>query len=90
MDCLSAGEVSYIAWPVIEPLYDAYVGVGEEEAVEAAGVLRENGIAAGYSGACGFAALWATMRKGNMAGLRAAAGMGEGTRVMVIVTEAPA
>lgn len=89
MDCLSAGEVSYAAWPVIERLYDAYVGVEEEEAVEAAGVLRENGIPAGYSGACGFAALWATMRQGKMAGLRAAAGMGKGTRAMVIVTEAP-
>ncbi|MCC6365935.1 MAG: pyridoxal-phosphate dependent enzyme [Bryobacterales bacterium] len=90
MDCLSAGEVSYAAWPVIERLYDAYVGVEEEEAVEAAGVLRENGIPAGYSGACGFAALWATMRQENMAGLRAAAGMGKGTRAMVIVTEAQA
>jgi diaminopropionate ammonia-lyase len=90
MDCLSAGEVSHSAWPFLHAIFDAYLSVPDELAIEAAGVLEESGIAAGYSGACGMAALLGLVRNERLEPLRRASGLGAASRVLLIVTEGPA
>lgn len=89
MDCLSAGEVSHSAWPFIHAVYDAYMAVADDRAVEAAGLLRQAGIGAGFSGACGLASLLALVKEEPLEPLRLASGVGEATRVLLILTEGP-
>lgn len=87
MDCLSAGEVSHAAWPVVHSIYDAYVGVTEEAAVEAVQYLQQHSIISGYSGACSVAALHALLSDDSFQPVREVAGLNEKSRVLAIVTE---
>jgi diaminopropionate ammonia-lyase len=87
MDCLSAGEVSHTAWPVISSTFDAYIKVEENSAVEAVGALQEKGVEAGFSGACGMAAYLQFARRPEFAVLREAASFSDESSVMIIVTE---
>ena len=89
MDCLSAGEVSHTAWPAISSIFDAYLKVEEHSAMEAVAALRELGVDAGFSGACGMAAYLQFAREPELAPLREAAAFSPGSRVMVIVSEGP-
>jgi diaminopropionate ammonia-lyase len=87
MDCLSAGEVSHSAWPVISTIFDAYIKVEETSAVEAVAALHEYGIKAGFSGACGMAAYLQFARQPEFAVIREAAAFSDEARVMIIVSE---
>lgn len=87
MDCLSAGEVSHTAWPVISSIFDAYVAVEEESAVDAVAALRTLGVQAGYSGACGMGAYLQFSARPDFAPLREAAEFSSSSRILLIVTE---
>lgn len=88
MDCLSAGEVSPAAWPHLHSIFDAYVSVEEESAVQSAIALEAAcGLQAGYSGVCGFAALRTLLYDEHFAPVREAAALGPGSRVLVFVTD---
>jgi diaminopropionate ammonia-lyase len=88
MDCLSADEMSYIAWPVVTSIFDAFIKVEEHSAVEAVAALQKLGIDAGYSGACGMAAWLQLSTQSEYAPLREAASLSPSSRIMIIVTEA--
>jgi diaminopropionate ammonia-lyase len=88
MDCLSAGEVSHSAWPFLHSIYDAYVSVEEESAVQGALALEAAAsVHAGYSGVCGFAALRAILHEEEFAPVREAAGLAKDSRVLIVVTD---
>jgi diaminopropionate ammonia-lyase len=88
MDCLSAGEVSHSAWPCLHSIYDAYVSVEEESAVQAALAIEAvAGVRAGYSGVCGFAALRTILHEEEFAPVREAAGLASGSRALIFLTD---
>jgi len=87
MDCLSAGEVSHTAWPVISSIFDAYVAVEEHSAIQAVAALGALGIRSGYSGACGMAAHLQFSTSPAFAGLREAAAYAPSSRVLLLITE---
>jgi diaminopropionate ammonia-lyase len=89
---LQCAEVSPLAWPMIHATADAAVSVTEaqnEAAMHrlATGPGGEPPIAAGPSGACGFAAITRVMTEPALAPVRDALGLDADARVMAFVTE---
>jgi len=97
LDTIMAGlrcaEPSPAAWPAVSAGVDAFVTVGDSEAIAAMRVMSAAGgqqrIDAGPSGACGLAALMTVARAPQLADVRSAAGMDRRTRALVIITEGP-
>lgn len=90
---LRCREISPMIWPALEPLVDAYVAVEDRWATGAvralaAGHAGDPAIAAGPTGACGLAALVATIEDASLAPVREALQIGPATRAMVIASEA--
>jgi diaminopropionate ammonia-lyase len=92
MGGLRCGEASPAALPAVLEGYDAYLAIDDVWTRRA--MLRlarpaagERAIASGASGAAGLAALMAIQDDPQFAPVRAALGIGERTRAMVIVTE---
>lgn len=85
MDCLSAGEASHTAWPVLSSVVDAYVMVEEQHAIDAVAYLKQHGVQSGYAGACGMAALLHLPPA-----VREAAQLSDASRMLMFVTEGPA
>lgn len=89
---LRCGEVSPLAWRALEPVVDAAVGIGDDQAAEARQWLAHPSlddpeIRAGASGAAGIGALIALMHAAQLSRLREALGISRSTRVLAIVTE---
>ena len=91
---LRCAEVSPIAWPVIQRVAAAAIGVAEPIADEAVARLAaptedDPAIAAGTSGACGVAAVMTLMRASDLADLRSQLLVDRSTRMLTMVTEGP-
>jgi diaminopropionate ammonia-lyase len=89
---LRCGEVSPIAWPVIQRVAAAAIGVAEpigDEAVArlAAPTGDDPAIAAGASGACGVAAVMTLTRGADPAYVRSPLAIDRSTRILTIVTD---
>jgi diaminopropionate ammonia-lyase len=89
---LRCAEVSSIAWPVIQRVATAAVGISESDVERAVHMLAAPAagdlpIAAGASGACGVAALTKIVRDRSLAQLREKLPVRPSTRIMAIVTE---
>jgi diaminopropionate ammonia-lyase len=89
---LRCAEVSSIAWPVIQRVATAAVGISESDVARAVRMLAapaagDPRIAAGASGACGVAALAKLVRFRSLARLRDELPVRPSTRIMAIVTE---
>jgi diaminopropionate ammonia-lyase len=97
LDTIMAGlrcaEPSPAAWPAVSAGVDAFVTVGDSEAIAVMRLMSAAGgeqrIDAGPSGACGLAALMTMARAPELADVRSAAGMDRRTRALVIITEGP-
>jgi diaminopropionate ammonia-lyase len=83
---LNCGTPSTSAWPLLKAGFDGFVSVGDDRAREAMRLLAARGIESGESGAAGLAGLIELMQPA-WADHRAALGVGEGARVLVISTE---
>jgi diaminopropionate ammonia-lyase len=83
---LNCGTPSTSAWPLLKTGFDGFVSVGDDRAREAMRLLAARGIESGESGAAGLAGLIELMQPA-WADHRAALGVGEGARVLVISTE---
>ena len=81
LDCPTPSSTT---WPVLRALASVFVGVDNETAVEAASLLKQEGIATTPTGAAGVAGLLALSRE---AGAYEGWGLGMASRVLVIVTE---
>jgi diaminopropionate ammonia-lyase len=92
MACLSAGEVSHIAWPILAGTIDCFVAVEDAHAVDAVQLLKREPpfLTAGESGAAGLAGLSAIRNSPSLAPVWQAANLGPRSRVMVFLTEGPA
>jgi diaminopropionate ammonia-lyase len=77
MVCLRCASPSAAAWPFVAAGVDGFVTVTDGEAAAAVRALRELGIEAGASGACG------------LAGLTAVARQLPGRKALIVVTEGP-
>lgn len=91
---LRCAEPSPLAWPSIRDGAAAFVSIPDASVLEAIDTLRhpegsDPVIEAGPSGACGVAALMALMRSPELAGARAALGLGETTHALAVLTEGP-
>jgi diaminopropionate ammonia-lyase len=89
---LRCAEVSPLAWRALEPVVDAAVGIGDDQAAEAREWLAHPSlddpeIRAGASGAAGIGALIALLHATQLSRLRDALGVSRSTRAMAIVTE---
>jgi diaminopropionate ammonia-lyase len=89
MACLCVGEVSTLAWAVLERAADAFITIPDEAAVEtmrllAAGVGSDNRLVVGESGVAGMAGL--ITAAGNEPA-REALSLGSGSRVLIVGTE---
>jgi len=89
---LSCGTPSPVAWPTISTVVDAFVAIEDEQAEEAMRLLAypeppDCRVVAGESGACGIASLIAVLRNEDLKPLRDAAGLGPGSRILVVNTE---
>jgi diaminopropionate ammonia-lyase len=89
---LRCAEVSPLAWRALEPVVDAAVAIGDDEAAEAREWLAHPSlddpeIRAGASGAAGIGALIALLHAAPLSRLRDALGVSRSTRAMAIVTE---
>jgi diaminopropionate ammonia-lyase len=90
---LRCGEVSPLAWPVIQRVAAAAIAVTEPTADEAVARLaaatgHDPAIAAGASGACGVAAVMALLRRAEVARLPPQLAVDRSTRILTILTEA--
>lgn len=91
MACLSAGEASGAAWPVVGEGADAFLAIPDEGARDAMramirGDFGDERVQVGESGVAGVAGLLALAEK---AAWRGAVGLGPDARVLVIGTEGP-
>lgn len=89
MACLSAGEISPVAWEILKLAADHVIALPDEAAEEAmrilaAGVDGDPPIVAGESGCAAIAGLVASAPDGTV---RAALGLGTDSRVLVIGSE---
>ncbi|MFQ5985339.1 MAG: diaminopropionate ammonia-lyase [Alphaproteobacteria bacterium] len=89
MACLAAGEVSALAWRILESGADAFVTIPDEPAAEAMRMLAEGTggdppIVAGETGVAGLAALMTALEHD---GARHALELGPSSRVLVILSE---
>lgn len=91
---LRCAEISPIVWPVLAGTIDAFVAIDDETTEAAMRRLAtplgdDPRISAGASGACGIAALLATMAEPGLAALREACCLSPTSRVLAICTEGP-
>jgi diaminopropionate ammonia-lyase len=91
---LRSGEVSSIAFPVLQAAVDACVAIADDDVWGAVRRLAsplegDPPVAAGPSGACGAAALLWWMTSPEAAGSRQLAGVTRASRAFVLNTEAP-
>lgn len=86
---LACGEVSGLAWTVLEPLTDAVVGLADEAAIDGMRLLAEGrfGDAPLVAGESAVAGLMALMAVAGDAAARAALKLGPEARVLVFGTE---
>jgi len=84
---LNCGRVSIAAWPIVSTGMDAFIAVEDERAREAMRALARAGIVAGETGAAGLAGLIELLKGVDNAKHRAALGISESTRALLIVTE---
>jgi diaminopropionate ammonia-lyase len=86
---LDCAEVSPAAWPELRDGITGTVTVDDDEARQAMRELAAAGLAIGDCGAAPLAALRALAAEPACADLRAAAGLGADSRVVLIATEGP-
>jgi diaminopropionate ammonia-lyase len=89
---LRCAEISPVVWPALRDGVDACVAVPDACTEDAMRRLArpadgDEPVTAGASGACGVAALIATMTVPDLLRLRVAAGLGPESRVLAINTE---
>ena len=89
MACLAAGEVSPVAWPILQAAVDDVVTIADDMAIDtmrglAGGRWGDSPLVSGESGCAAVAALLAMRSDGDM---RAAVGIGESSRVLCIGSE---
>jgi diaminopropionate ammonia-lyase len=84
---LDCAEVSPAAWPSLRDGILGTVTVDDEETAAAMRELAAAGLAIGESGAAPLAALRALVSDPRAAALREAAGLGAGSRVVLVATE---
>ena len=84
---LNCGRVSIVAWPVVSTGIDAFIAVEDERAREAMRALARIGIVAGETGGAGLAGLIELLTGADNANHRAALGINELSRALIIVTE---
>ncbi len=92
MACLKCAEISPVIWPVLADAVDAVVAIGDERVEWAMRRLAkpapgEPAVVSGGSGACSLGALQAIMTHDTFGAVRAAAGLGLTSRVLVVNTE---
>lgn len=89
MACLSAGEVSPVAWPILRAAIDDAVAIPDEAAIDTMRALATGrwGDPPLVSGESGCAALAALMAVAGLPEIRAALGLGASSRVIVIGSE---
>ena len=83
---LDCAEVSEAAWPSLRPGIATALTVTDEQSAAAMAELAALGLTIGECGAAPLAALRRLMEP-DLAGVRAAAGLGPGRRVLLIATE---
>jgi diaminopropionate ammonia-lyase len=81
---LNCATPSPVAWPLVSEGIDAYVAISDDRVPEAMRVLAADEIVAGESGAAGLAGL---LRAAEGTETRAAIGLTDSTRVLLICTE---
>jgi diaminopropionate ammonia-lyase len=86
---LDCAEISAGAWPTLRDGIDGTVTVDDAEVAGAVRELAGAGLAIGESGAAPLAALRRLAREDGCAALRAAAGLGPASRVLLVATEGP-
>jgi diaminopropionate ammonia-lyase len=86
---LDCAEVSEAAWPSLRDGIHGTVTVSDPETHAAMRELAEAGLAIGESGAAPLAALRALATDPAASPLREAAGLGPGTRALLVATEGP-
>ena len=86
---LDCAEVSVAAWPSLRAGIAGAVTVDDTEVEVAMAELRAAGLTIGESGAAPLAALRALVSDPRARDLRAAAGVDQATRVLLLATEAP-
>lgn len=86
---LDCAEVSPAAWPSLRAGIHGTITVTDRDAQDAMRELAGAGLTIGDCGAATLAALRALMTDPSRAGLRDAAGLGPGSRVVLIATEGP-
>jgi diaminopropionate ammonia-lyase len=84
---LNCGTPSLVAWPLMSSGIRAFVAVEDERAREAMRALAREGIVAGETGGSGLAGLLELLRGPEAGARRVELGIGDETRVLVIVTE---
>ena len=94
MVCLSCGQPSLTAWPVLRSNVWLFLAIEDSLAFEAQRCWfePENGdpvIASGESGAAGLGGLLALCRDAHLIGVRKQLGLDEGSSVLVVNTEGP-
>ena len=91
MNGLNCGTPSSIAWPYLRDGLDAAIAVADADALEAVAALSSAGIAAGPSGAAGFAGLRAALTGAGSASRRRDLDLGAGGPPVVVClsTEGP-
>lgn len=86
---LDCAEISAAAWPALRDGVHGTITVADAEAVDAVRELRVAGLAIGESGAAPLAALRALVTDPECEALRAVAGLGPATRILLVATEGP-
>ena len=86
---LDCAEVSATAWPTLRDGVHGTVTVTDAEVTDAVGELRAAGLPIGESGAAPLAALRALVTDSECDALRAVAGLGADSRVLLVATEGP-
>jgi diaminopropionate ammonia-lyase len=86
---LDCAEVSATAWPTLRDGVHGTVTVTDAEVADAVRELLAAGLAIGESGAAPLAALRAMVTDTECAALRAVAGLGAESRVLLVATEGP-
>ena len=86
---LDCAEVSATAWPTLRDGVHGTVTVTDAEAADAVRELLAAGLAIGESGAAPLAALRALVNETECDALRAIAGLGADSRVLLVATEGP-
>jgi len=84
MACLAAGEMSTIAWSVLERGADAFLAILDDRGKQAMRMLADMGVVAGESGAGGVAGLIAATENRDF---RHAISLGSDARVLTFGTE---